>query len=194
MNTSLSHYHLTHFKISGIFQKFQLFLVFFLVLFLSGLFSGNAFAGSDDVTSSSPASTQTVAENISDEKNAQNIQKIKDCIKANTGEKGNPVDVCYREYGTGRKADLNQWGQFSEQKEVGGLLQNILHFFMAIVGGLALLAIMIAGGMIMLGGTDETMLERGKDILKYTAMGVAIVLLAVTITTLAQTLFYSVDV
>lgn len=124
----------------------------------------------------------------------QNNQSTKDCIKANTGGVGNPVDVCYREFGTGRKADLTKWGDFSSQDEVGTLFQGVLQFFMAIVGGLALLAIMIGGGMIMLGGTDETMLEKGKDILKFTAIGVAIVLFAVTITTLVQTLFYSVEI
>ena len=183
-------------KFSGI---SRLFFSFFLVLFLAGLFSGNVFAVTDDATAtttSSPVntSTQTVAQKIAAEKKEGNISSMKDCIKANTGGNKNPVDVCYRQAGTGRTADLTEWGQFSEQQSVGGLFQKILRFFMAIVGGLALLAIMIGGGMIMLGGTDETMLERGKDILKYTAMGVAIVLLAVTITTLVQTFFYSVDV
>jgi len=117
-------------------------------------------------------------------------QAVKDCIEANSGT-GNPVDVCY--HSSAEMAYLNDFADFSSKTSVGDVLQGGLSLLMGVVGGLALLAIMIGGGMIMLGGTDESMLERGKDILKYTAIGVAIVLLAVTITTIVQTFFYSVD-
>ena len=189
-------------KISGI---SQLFFSFFLALLVTGVFSGNAFAETSLPTAAKTTTTtpttvaptpvvQTQAQKDAAADKAQKTSDLKDCISASTGSTDNPVDVCYREAGKGRTADLTQWGQFSDQQEVGGLFQKILGFFMAIVGGLALLAIMIGGGMIMLGGSDETLLERGKDILKYTAIGVGIVLLAVTITTLVQTLFYSVNV
>ncbi len=115
---------------------------------------------------------------------------------SNTGgsaesEDASPVDVNYHK--TKHKANLNEYGQFSKTDSVGGFAQKALQFSIGILGGIALLAIMIGGGMIMIGGTDETMLERGKDILKYTAIGVVIALMSVTITTLVQTLLYSVQ-
>lgn len=102
-----------------------------------------------------------------------------------------PIDVTYRD--SGRNADLNAWGDFSSMTSAGSLAQRTLNFFLMITGGLALLAFMIGGAMIMLGGADEVLLERGKDILKYTSIGVAVVVLSVAITTLVQTVLYSVE-
>jgi hypothetical protein len=102
-----------------------------------------------------------------------------------------PVDVNY--HPSSHQAYLEEWGDFSETTSVGSLAQKVITFFMYILGGVSLLAFMIAGTIIMFGGADETLLERGKSILKYSSVGIAIVLLSVLITTLVQTVFYSVN-
>lgn len=104
---------------------------------------------------------------------------------------GKPFDVTYRS--TVRQANLGDYGSFSPVTSVGSLGNKILKLLLFLLGGIGLLGIIIGGGMMMFGGMDESMLDRGKEIIIYSLIGVAVALLAMAITTLVQTVFYSVD-
>ena len=106
-------------------------------------------------------------------------------------DKRKPTDVEYRQ--TNRTANLDKYGSFSPVESVGELAQKVLNFLLYLLGLLGLLGIIIGGGMMLFGGMDDSMLERGKEVILYSLIGVGIALLALVLTTLVLTILYSVD-
>lgn len=106
-----------------------------------------------------------------------------------TTEDKKPVDVTY--HTSGSNLNIDEYGDFTPVENVGALAQKTLVFLMSILGGVALLGIVYGGVLIMTGGAHENNIERGKDILFYSLIGVGVALMAIVITTLAQSFFYS---
>ncbi|MEI7511306.1 MAG: hypothetical protein WCJ84_04080 [Candidatus Peregrinibacteria bacterium] len=90
-------------------------------------------------------------------------------------------------------ANLSQFGLGTNIQSLETLSGRVISFFMAIVGGLSLLGVIIGGGMMMIGGAVESQLEQGKDVLTYSLIGLGVALLSYVITTFMQTIFYSIE-
>lgn len=107
---------------------------------------------------------------------------------ANTPEQ--PIDVNYNK-GIDHTINVEEFGDFSPTYTVGELAQNVLIFFMSLLGGVGLLGVIAGGVMVMSGGVSESTKERGKELLMYSVIGVSVAVLSLVIVTLAQTFIYS---
>lgn len=156
-----------------------MFTLFFTLVFLGGqinkTFADDASGSYDEIVESGSSTTVNSSSSTS-QSSATNSKK--------------PVDAHYNVHNTST-IDVTQFSKFTEDRTVGGFAQRILVFFMAILGGVAMLGIIAGGVMIMMGGVSETTMEQGKDLLYYSVIGVVIALLSMVIVTLSQSFFYS---
>ncbi len=93
---------------------------------------------------------------------------------------------------TAATANLSEFGLGTSMKTVETFSQKVITFLMAIIGGLSLLGTIMGGTMIMLDGVAGT-IEKGKEILLYSLIGLAVALLSYVLTTFMQTIFYSIE-
>lgn len=100
-----------------------------------------------------------------------------------------PIDVNYNALSQ-RTVDLNDFGDFSSKQNMGQLLQQILLFFMSLLGTAGLIGIIVGGIMVMSGGVSESGKENGKTLILYSVIGVSVAILSVVITTFAQSFLY----
>jgi hypothetical protein len=91
------------------------------------------------------------------------------------------------------EARLDRWGFFTKFDSIEDLIQNIIYFLSYVVGALALLGLFVGGGMIIFGGAMEGMLEKGKDVIVYSIIGLAVAVLSYAITTFVTTILYSIE-
>lgn len=101
-----------------------------------------------------------------------------------------PIDVKYH-YDGHATANVRDFGEFSSPETVGSLLEVILEFFIAIIGGVALLGVISGGIMVMMGGASESTKEHGKEILLYSLIGLGVSMLSMVIVTFVQSFLYS---
>lgn len=70
------------------------------------------------------------------------------------------------------------------------VFNNLTDWMIILVSSLAVTTLMIGGFMMVISGGDETRLELGKDIFKYSLTGLLLVLLAYGIISVIQSVFY----
>lgn len=100
-----------------------------------------------------------------------------------------PIDVNYNTL-TQKTVNLNDFGDFSSRQNMGQLLQQVLLFFMSLLGTAGLIGIITGGIMVMSGGVSESGKENGKTLILYSIVGVSVAILSVVITTFAQSFLY----
>lgn len=91
------------------------------------------------------------------------------------------------------EARLDDWGFFTKFSSVEDLIKNIIYFLSYVVGSLALLGLFVGGGMIIFGGAMDGILEKGKDVILYSIIGLAVAVLSYAITTFVTTVLYSIE-
>jgi hypothetical protein len=101
-----------------------------------------------------------------------------------------PIDVKYHDNGYAT-ANVRDFGDFSSPETVGSFLEIVLQFFISIIGGIALLGIILGGIMVMMGGASESTKEHGKEILLYSLIGLGVSMLSMVIVTFVQSFVYS---
>lgn len=100
-----------------------------------------------------------------------------------------PIDATYHETVI-RKIQVNDFGYFSTITSVGEFLNRLLTLIMSLIGGFAMLGMIVGGIMMMWDGLEDGQAKKGKEILINSSIGLAVALSSMLIVTLAQTLFY----
>lgn len=77
-----------------------------------------------------------------------------------------------------------------QPKDIGNYIVRIINFLSAIIGSFAFLAIIIGGMMLLISGGNETQVQKGKDIITYSIIGLIIALSAYFLTSAVQSLFF----
>lgn len=83
-------------------------------------------------------------------------------------------------------------GQEKQPLDIGTYIVRFINFLSLTIGSFALLAIIIAGVMMVASGGREHPLTRGKDIFKFAIIGLVVALGAYFITAFVQSIFYDV--
>lgn len=83
-------------------------------------------------------------------------------------------------------------GQENQPHDIGSYIVRFINFLSLTIGSFALLAIIIAGVMLVSSGGREHPLTRGKDIFKFAIIGLVVALGAYFITAFVQSIFYDV--
>jgi len=83
-------------------------------------------------------------------------------------------------------------GQEKQPHDIGSYIIRFINFLSLTIGSFALLAIIIAGVMLVASGGREHPLTRGKDIFKFAIIGLVVSLGAYFITAFVQSIFYDV--
>lgn len=92
---------------------------------------------------------------------------------------------------TGETADLSFIDSGGPQS-IEDLLFRIMRFLNITIASLAVLAIMIGGVMLITSSGGENQMNTGKDIIKYSLIGLAIGIFGYLIVTLLQTVLYQI--
>ncbi len=88
--------------------------------------------------------------------------------------------------------DLNEFTYLGGPKSVTELLFKILKFLNITVASVAVLAVMIGGIMLITSAGSENQMNRGKEIIKYSLIGLGLAIFAYLIVTLVQTILYAI--
>ena len=83
-------------------------------------------------------------------------------------------------------------GQQNQPTDIASYIIRFINFLSLTIGSFALLAIIIAGVMMVSSGGREHPLTRGKDIFKFSIIGLVVALGAYFITAFVQSIFYDV--
>ncbi len=79
----------------------------------------------------------------------------------------------------------------SEQKiTIGSYIVRLVNFLSLVIGSFAFLAIVIGGIVFVASAGNETSLQKGKDIIKYSVIGLVVALTAYFITGFVQSIFF----
>jgi len=85
-------------------------------------------------------------------------------------------------------------GQTNVVKEgvpvVAVYIVRLINFLSLLIGSFAFLAIVIGGIMLVTSGGQEQQLTKGKDVIKYAIIGLAVALASYFITAFVQSIFY----
>jgi hypothetical protein len=78
-------------------------------------------------------------------------------------------------------------------KEIGGIgayIVRLMNFMAMTIGSFAFLAIVVGGFMMVTSAGQEAQVQRGKDIIKLSIIGLIVVLMAYFLVSFTQSIFY----
>jgi hypothetical protein len=73
---------------------------------------------------------------------------------------------------------------------IGQYIVRVINFLTLAIGSFAFLAIVIGGVILLISTGNESLLQRGKDIIKFAVIGLIVALAAYFITAFVQSIFY----
>ena len=88
------------------------------------------------------------------------------------------------------KAEGQNSSYLKSSSPIASFIVIVINFLAKTIGSLAFLSLIIGGFVLLTSHGNETMLTKGKDIIKYAIIGLVIALSAYFITAFVQSLFY----
>lgn len=128
--------------------------------------------------------------------NSEKCKELKDLTEAAAAEvRKQMLELTYLEQQKNAEQKFSVTGPFTlggnkDRKKLIDVTNKLADWMITLVGSLAVTALIIGGGMMIISGGDETRLETGKTIFTYSLIGLVVTLLAYGIVAFLQSLFY----
>lgn len=87
--------------------------------------------------------------------------------------------------------DLTPISPSGSPKSMKDLAFKVMKFLNLTIAGVSLVGVMSGGVMLIVSAGNESLMQKGKDVLKYSIIGLVVTLSAYLIVTLVQTILYS---